>query len=273
MPIGSAALAVTDLGAGHPIVFLHAGVADQRSWLGVVDALPRHLGMVRSVLYDRRGFGESTWVEETHSWVNDLVALLDLLELEKAILVGNSQGGRIALDAALVEPERVEALVLIGAAVTGAPAPQRPVSAVTALVREIDAAEESGQLEQVNELEAQLWLDGPSQRAGRVKGSARELFLDMNSRALHAHPTGSGSVDSNAWNRLAEISVPTLALVGEFDLPHLVEQSRQLALTMRACEFEILEAMAHLPGLEGPERTAARIAQFLHPIIGQPVSL
>ncbi|MFP3741277.1 alpha/beta fold hydrolase, partial [Burkholderia sp. SIMBA_019] len=72
--------------------------------------------------YDRRGFGETFAIAEDHSSVDDLITVLEsVAEGRSAILVASSQGGGIALDAALRYPSFVRGLVLIAPNVTGAP--------------------------------------------------------------------------------------------------------------------------------------------------------
>jgi len=73
------------------------------------------------ISYDQRGFGETEPSPGRYSSVDDLGALLDQESSERVVLVGNSMGGRIALDAALAMPDRVAALVLLAPAVSGAP--------------------------------------------------------------------------------------------------------------------------------------------------------
>lgn len=87
---GAARLAVTERGEGPPVVFLHAGVADRRSWRDTVDAIaPTH----RAIAYDRHGFGDTVYEPEPHAHVDDLLAVLDALDVDRAALVGSSQGG------------------------------------------------------------------------------------------------------------------------------------------------------------------------------------
>src|SRR3954470_7693077 len=174
---GSAVLAAEEHGSGTPdVLLIHAGVTDQRSWASVVDALPEH----RCLTYDMRGYGRTTYEpEDGWSPVDDAVAVLDAYDAGPAVVVGASMGGRTSLDLALAHPDRVRALVLIGPAISGAPeATYEPE--VLALDEEWERAEERGDLEAVNRLEARVWLDGPSAAEGRVSGATRDLFLEMN---------------------------------------------------------------------------------------------
>ncbi|MCB0877127.1 MAG: alpha/beta fold hydrolase, partial [Solirubrobacterales bacterium] len=108
------------VGSGPPIVLLHAGVADSRAWTAVAADLAGRGFDVAA--YDRRGFG-GTPAAGTPDHVADLGAVITGLDRGPAWLAGNSQGGRIALDLALAEPDLVAGLVLIAPAVSGSPDP------------------------------------------------------------------------------------------------------------------------------------------------------
>jgi pimeloyl-ACP methyl ester carboxylesterase len=115
----------------------------------------------------------------------------------------------------------------------------------------------------LNRLEALLWLDGPSSTDGRVSGAARELFLDMNLRALNAPSVGEATDDVDAWNNLSKIQAPVLLMVGQLDLPHLQERSARMAEVIPGAEFVSMKDVAHLPALEAPRQCAEIIAKFL----------
>jgi pimeloyl-ACP methyl ester carboxylesterase len=257
---GTAQLAVSQYGTGQVMVFLHAGVTDKRSWQPLIGVLSETIGSFHGVSYDRRGFGDSTFAEERHSRVGDLVAVLDACALASAVLIGNSQGGRIAIDTALLHAERVRALVLIGTAVSGAPEAASYPTDVSEILRKMEAA---GDLGLLNRLEAHLWLDGPSSTEGRVGGVARELFLDMNLRALNAPSVGDVIDNVDAWNNLSKIQVPVLLMVGQLDLPHLQERSARMAEIIPHAEIVSMKDVAHLPALEAPQQCAEIIAKFL----------
>lgn len=110
------------MGAGAPIVLLHAGVCDRRGWREVglrLGAAGRDV-----VAYDRRGFGEVPPAGGRFRHLDDLLAVLDAVSPDvPAWLVGSSMGGEVALDAALEAPERVAGLVLLAPAVSGDPEP------------------------------------------------------------------------------------------------------------------------------------------------------
>jgi 3-oxoadipate enol-lactonase len=114
--------------AGDPadpaIVFVHAGVATRAMWDPQFDDLARDHYVIR---YDTRGYGESPGEEVDFADRHDLIAVLDALGVARATFVGGSRGGRIALDAALDETDRVTGLVTIGST-PGNPRTARPTA-------------------------------------------------------------------------------------------------------------------------------------------------
>ncbi|WP_458097987.1 hypothetical protein [Roseomonas sp. WA12] len=118
------------------------------------------------------------------------------------ILIGCAQGGKIAIDAALRSPSPIHALALTVPSVGGAPEANYPPDIAAVLSRQ-KAAEDAGDLDQVNAFRDRLWLDGLMAPEERVTGDARALFLDMNAIALRSPPTGPNLDTSPAFDRLA----------------------------------------------------------------------
>jgi pimeloyl-ACP methyl ester carboxylesterase len=257
---GNAVLAAQSHGSGSPdVLLLHAGVTDRRSWRHVVDALPDR----RCIAFDARGYGETTYEpEDGWSRVDDAVAVLDAYGVESAVVVACSMGGRTGLDLALLHPRRVRALVLIGTAVSGAPEIEVEED-LQWLDGAFERAEGAGDLDEINRLEALVWLDGPRAGEGRVTGAARALFLEMNRQALEAADPGEERHDADAWQHADDISVPTLVLVGEHDLTHTHANAEHLADRISGARLVALPGVAHLPHLEDDERTIREIAEFV----------
>ena len=249
-----------DGATGMPVLFLHANVADRRMWHGQWSALTSAHPVAS---YDRRGFGDSRTLQPApHSNVADLWAVMDSLGYDKAVLVGCSLGGRVAIDATLARPDRVSGLVVVAPGVSGAPAPQHG-EPVKSIMDAISAAEALGDLDAKNELRARLWLDGPLSTAGRVGGDARQLFLSMNGKALRAAHPGAATEESSAWERVEAIRAPTLVLWGDLDLPLLQERCSVLAQRIPGAESFVLRGTAHLPALEAPQQFNSMLRRYL----------
>ena len=245
----------------HDVLMLHAGVTDRRSWEPLVDSLA---GRHRCVRYDARGYGETTYEPEA-GWspVEDALAVLDAVDAESAVVVAGSMGGAVALDLALAHPDRVRALVLIGPAVRGAPYPEITDPQTADLVARAEAAEESEDWDELNRLEAWIWLDGPTAEEGRVGGATRELFLDMNGRALRAVDPGERARVEDAWPRLGDIKVPVLVLVGRLDVEDMRSVDEGLAERLPDARLLWLDGVAHLPHFEADPTTLREIAGFV----------
>ena len=264
---GRAVLATEVVGHGDPVVFLHAGVCDSRMWRAQLDGIGAGS---KAIAYDRRGCGETRAEREDFSAVADLMAVIDTtVDGAPAILVGCSEGGRIALDATLRHPARVHALILIAPSVTGAPEAVYPpeIKGTLTLLKE---AEEAGDLDRVSAIKARLWLDGALSPEGRVTGEARRLFLDMQATALRLPPAGSNHDAVPAYPRLGEISAPTLVISGDLDFPHIQERCRHIAGTVLHGSFHELTGAAHLPSLERPADVTGLLAAFIDRCPGRP---
>jgi pimeloyl-ACP methyl ester carboxylesterase len=263
-PSGNAQIAYEVSGGsaeGQDVLLIHAGVTDKRSWKHVIDVLtPRH----RCIAFDARGFGETTY-EPQDGWspVDDAVAVLDAAGVDKAVVVAASMGGRTAGDLVLARPDRVKALVVIGAAVSGAPYPDLTDPQTVDLDARVDAADDAKDWDEVNRLEAWMWLDGPTSPEGRVSGPTRDLFLEMNGRTLRAADPGEKAAVEDAWPRLATIDVPTLVLIGRLDVEDMVAVNEQMAGMIPDARLVWLDGVAHLPHFEGDPTTLHEIQAFV----------
>jgi pimeloyl-ACP methyl ester carboxylesterase len=213
------------------------------------------------VRYDRRGFGATTTVDEPFSHVADLAAVIEATGLAEPILLGCSQGGRVAIDFALAHPGKVRGLILIASAVSGAPAEPLP-SDIQPLQDALDAAQKAGDLAAVNAIEAQMWLDGPRSAPGRVGGAERALFLAMNRIALE-HPALTRVQDPPpAFERLSALRMPVLLMQGALDFPHIVARHARLAGLIPDARAVTFEDCAHLPSIENPAAANGAIVAF-----------
>lgn len=244
-------------GVGPPVVFLHAGVADLRMWEPQVAPFANQFDVIRP---DQRGFGESELPPTPWSPVADLLSLMKQLSLEPAHLVGCSMGGALAIDLALAHPERISKLVLVGSAIGGFAF--RPEHAH--LFSEAASARQAGDLEALNQAMLKLFLDGPERPPGYVAEPLRELFLDMNGRALRSDfDKAPPEQDALAVRRLHEIAGPTLVVVGDKDVPTVLEAADLLMNSIPDVRKAVIHDAAHLPNLEHPEEFNRLVLDFL----------
>lgn len=245
-----------------PVVLLHAGVADRRSWHGVLDRLDG--ADLDLIAYDRRGYGASpdAAAETAFTHLADLLAVLDAAGADRAVVVGNSMGGALALDLALTAPERVASLLLVAAGASGMtdegePVEWTPDEATGAILGRLEAAQQAGELEEAVRLQLHLWLDGPTSEEGRVGGPSRDLAAAMHRRILAAGAAeDAGDAGLDAWHSLGGIQVPALAVWGDLDLPPDLPFYALMAERLPQARSRVLPGVAHLPSLERPEEVA-----------------
>src|ERR1700694_2497969 len=106
------------MGEGHPLVLIHGGYMDRRMWDDQFAVFAQHYRVIR---YDVRGFGKTGLPPVPYTDRQDLFNLLAFLGVDATYIVALSLGGEIAIDFTLDYPDRVEALVLVGASVSGMP--------------------------------------------------------------------------------------------------------------------------------------------------------
>jgi len=259
-------LLVVDEGGGPPVVLVHAGIVNLRSW----DAFVPHLveAGFRVVRYDTRGWGRSTTEDVAYSNRADLVAVLDALGFARAALVGNSRGGQIAFDTAVEFPDRIVAVVGIGAGLGGFEG--HPTAEETALFDEMERLEEAEphDLEAIVAINTRLWVDGPGQLAGRapawIAGHVRETSRLL---AEPGHVFGRPVVlKPPAAERLADLRCPVLAVAGALDVSDVAETALHLQEHAPIAREVVLPDAAHLIAMERPDELAGLIVDFLEPL-------
>jgi 3-oxoadipate enol-lactonase len=258
------------LDAGDPsdpaILLLHAAVADLRAWDEVVPPLAD--AGYRVVRYDARGFGESTTEDVDYSTRADALAVLDVLGIGRAAFVGNSRGGQIAFDTAIEFPERVVAVVGVGAGLGGFEG--EPTPEELAVFEEGDALESAEEIDvdALVDLETRVWLDGIGQPESRLPAAIRERFRAMDA-AIYAPVRVTGrhiSLEPSAGNRLADLRCPVLAIAGAFDVSDVAQTARHLEANAPDARALIMPGVAHMIGMEVPGQLAALIVDFLAPL-------
>lgn len=246
-------------GEGAAVAFLHAGIADRRMWDDQFEVFAQRYRVLR---YDLRGFGETTAPAMDYAHHDDLRALLDHLGIERAALVGCSNGGRVAMNFTLTNPHRVAALAMIGSAPEGF----KFDGESPALWDEIVKAFDAGDLECTADLEAQLWVVGPNRPREAVDAAVLAKVRAMNLIALQNEVAGVGdeqSLTPPAAERLGELHLPALVVVGANDSPVTVAAGAFMAANIAGAEQVIMPDTAHLPSMEHPAEFNRILLDFL----------
>jgi 3-oxoadipate enol-lactonase len=236
-----------DAGSGPPAVLLHEGVVDSRIW---DPFLPHVEGRLRTIRYDQRGYGRSPMWTGPYSAVDDLVSVLDAAGVERAGLVGTSRGGRISIQAALEQPDRVSALVLVASGLAG-----RPLDIDVTPEQEArwDAAEERGDLAELAAIDLEIWAPMG------VDEDLRAMFVE-NVEASNADDPENAAPSAG---RLEEIAVPTLVVTGGRDVAAINELGEQLAREIPGARSAVIEEADHMVQWRAPEELARLVLDFL----------
>lgn len=258
-------------GSGAPaMILLHGFGASTFSWREVVAPLAE-LGTV--VAYDRPAFGlterplPGDWTGDSpygpEAQVEQLIGLMDLLKLREAILIGNSAGGTVAVQAALRYPDRVTALVLVDPAIYtsgGAPSWIGPLLRTPQLrrigpllVRRIGS--------QGMQILEQAWHD-PGKITAEVRAGYRlPLQAENWDRGLW-ELTAAGR-DLNLAAQLKDVHHPVLVITGDDDRIVPTADSIRLAGELPNAGLVVIPACGHVPHEECPAPFLAAAAQFI----------
>ena len=169
----------------------------------------------------------------------------------------------MSIDYALAFPEKVMALILVGSGPSGleldVDEPEK--------FSEVAKASEEGDLDLVAELETQIWFDGLGRAPDQVDPKMRHLAYEMNRNALNHEikQLGQRQDDTNkpAFNRLDEINIPLLIIVGAQDLPYLHAAADYMTERIDSAQKRIINNAAHLPNMDQPDQFRRIVSDFL----------
>lgn len=246
-------------GSGPVLVFVHADAADSRQWDAQFNYFSKKYTVIR---YDVRGFGKSDVpADEPYSFSEDLYLLLGSLSIQKAHFVGLSLGAAIITDLALTHPEIVRSLVLADAGISG----DGFSDAFTKNIKRITGLAKSGDLDAAR----RVWLGLPifdnSKKLPRVWKQAQNM-VDVTSGYRWYGINQPIDIDPPAVGRLSGIKVPTLVMVGEYDIDDFQRKSRLLHEKISGSQFIIIPSAGHLSNMDNPEAFNSAVDSFLTPL-------
>jgi pimeloyl-ACP methyl ester carboxylesterase len=128
----------------------------------------------------------------------------------------------------------------------------------------LEAADAAGDLALVNELELQIWIDGPYRSAGDVAPGVRALVGEMNAIALANEGIGEEMPPARpAADRTGEVNAPVLVIHGGLDALRTVAAADFLADKLPDVQRVVMSGLTHLPNMERPEAYNRLVAEFL----------
>jgi pimeloyl-ACP methyl ester carboxylesterase len=194
-------------GEGFPVVLIHPGFWDSRVWDPQFDAFSRFHDTIR---YDLRGYGRSDPPGRPYSELRDLLTLLERLDVRRCAIVGCGSGGRLAIDAAIAAPEKIDAIVPVAPVLSGY---DWQDEGLRALVDEVDDAVRAGDLRRAMDIELAVWAPLSAADPGTgVRAIAMDnvAVLELDHVMVEEPPP--------ALPRLREVEAATLIVVGDRDL-------------------------------------------------------
>ncbi len=239
-------------GAGPALLLLHGWTLDHRMWRPQMAALAARFHVIA---LDRRGFGRSTAPPCVAREASDVVRVLDHFGIERAVILGMSQAGRVALDAALRFPPRVRALVLQGAPFPGSlEANEGGREIALADLAEFAVAGAYGALRET-------LLAHPFLRVRDPAGAAlvRDILADYRGRDLIG-PRMDPAIDARD---LIAIRAPALVITGADDTRMRRKASDLLARAIPGARRADIANAGHLCNLCQPSAFNAVLTDFL----------
>jgi pimeloyl-ACP methyl ester carboxylesterase len=253
-------------GSGHPLTLIHGMLLDRRSWDDQFDVFEQQYKVLR---YDMRGWGDSAQeeAEPPFSPRQDLLSLLEFLHINTTYLLGLSGGGAVALDFTLEHPDTVDALILVSSGLSGYPL--RMTETIQAFIGQYYGGLQQKDIARAVEATVRFWTDGPRRTPSQVNAQARARITEMSTQHIQrhgdfmAHQKHMLPLEPSAVNRLAEVKVPTLVVVGEEDAPETIEIANALEQGIAGAKKVVIPGTAHHPNMEKPEEFNRVVLDFL----------
>lgn len=254
-------------GAGETVVQIGGAVSAHEGYATITPVLSEHF---RVLDYDHRGYGLSDRPRQRYTfagWCDDLAALMEELEVDRAYIHGGSMGSFIAIEFAAMYPDKVEKLLLGAGAVARC---DRMATLHFRVWQHLATAYGIASRELAEELSTKAFSRDYLDRAGgdevleamrdvTARNASLEVFLD----ACQA------MIDTDVTDRLADIRVPTLVMVGSEDVltpldmgPHGAG-ARYVAEHLTSARLEIFEGSGHAHYVEQAEESVEVILDFL----------
>lgn len=251
MPVDGGSVWAQDAGGdGTPVVLLHPGWGDSRIWDSMLAVAGQPAGRCRFIRYDVRGFGRSPAPAAPYTLLADLIAVLDYLEVDQAVLVGHSMGGGTAIGFALAFPQRVSGLILVAPGIGDYPwPPEDPYGT------EFEKAFAADSDEDLIALGLRTWAAAGHDLAAQAQ--VRSAVAAFSGQEEYERP------DPPAYSRLGELEMPVALAIGELDYPMVIDAGRMIAERIPRCRTVQVPAADHLLPLRAPRLLADLIGECL----------
>jgi pimeloyl-ACP methyl ester carboxylesterase len=247
-----------------PVVLLHGTSASLHTWAGWVKALE---GTHRVISLDLPGFGLTGPFPDGDARIARtlelLGALLEKLEVRRCVLAGNSYGGRLAWEFAVLHPEQVEKLVLVDASGYPRSSTSVPIGFRIAATPGLRTLAEVFLPRTLIEKSVRNVYGDPSRVTPELVDRYFELTLREGNRGALGRRMElplEGEV-----SKLKGLTMPTLIIWGGQDRLIPPENARRFDEDIPNSRLVMFDALGHVPQEEDPVVTAAEVEKFLAP--------
>ena len=252
LDLNGSSLHYEECGTGpEALVLIHDGIAHSAVWDDVWGAFCKEFHTIR---YDRPGYGLSAPASKWHTETDDLFALLRHLKIKRAMLVGSSHGGAVAINFTLAHPAIVEELVLVGAVVDGYGFSDHFLDRTVANQKPMEKNDVAGL---IDNWATDKHVLAPDHKAARKK--LRDLLTASPQDLTHSDLARD---TPSALPRLHEIRVPTLILVGDADIPDVHAHAGVIETGIPNSRRVVISDAGHLMYLELPEEFSRVVIRF-----------
>jgi len=256
-------LALTDCGAGLPVVLIHGFPMDHSIWAQQVQSLSSHY---RVIAPDLRGFGHSSVTPgkvTVEQWADDLAAMLDALKITEPIVLGGlSMGGYVAFRFFQVYRSRLAALVLCDTK-AAADSPQAAAGRLETAQRTRRDGSQFLVDTMLPRLLAAATLDGKPDVVDRL----RQIIL-AGDRIGYAATSCGLAERPDFTPLLPQIDCPTLLIVGRQDALTTVAEMNAMARAIHGSRIVEIDGAGHVTPLEAPGEVTTAMEQFLSGFLG-----
>jgi len=251
-------------GTGTPVLLLHGHSLDRRMWDEQFSAFARAGHQV--VRFDFRGYGESSLPIEGQQFthMDDLIALMDTLHIERAHLVGLSMGGFVGADMVAMHPERVRSATLASGNLRKSPGPSTPMTAEEEARREqeIEALRVRGTDSMKQEWFEGLMRSGGSQRE-RMREPLRQMIEEWSAwQPLHKECRVIVGLDARAALREHGSDTPILLIEGRSE-HNRFNPHPELMNYLTDCRLISIDDCGHMLSMERPEEFNRIVLDFI----------
>jgi 3-oxoadipate enol-lactonase len=256
--IRNLSMAIDDCGSGTPMLLIHGFPLNRQMWQPQLQPLAD--AGYRVIAPDLRGFGASEATDTGYSmdgFADDMVALMDALDIERAVVCGMSMGGYVLMNMLERYPQRVTAACFIATRSTTDDETGR--ARRTAMAADAERLGANPIIKMFAEL---LFAPETSQHSPELIARATVWMRETNPRALAGALIGMRD-RKDYTPLLPNFKLPSLVIAGAEDRAAPLEAAQLIAEGLPDAELKVIEHAGHMLNMEQPEQFNALLIQFL----------